>query len=126
MSKRILVILNLVLLITVFAGGVFAEMTKTSQGIKAVLKVTEEKSMVDLYLQKAGKAPTPITEAKVKAVVTTPDGKKVEKELIGMWMDGAYSFMNSLDMSRKGKYIFNVAVERGNETVNFEFSHNVK
>lgn len=125
MLKKILVILNFVLLTSTFSFDAFADMTKTSHGIKAVLKVTEEKSMVDLYLQKAGKTPIAITDAKVKAVVTTPDGKKVEKELIGMWMDKAYSFMNTLDMSKKGRYIFEITVERGN-TVNFEFSRDVQ
>lgn len=103
-----------------------AEMSQTSKGIKAVLKLDPAKGMVDLYLYDLSKELRPVTEAKVYATVTNPAGDRVEKELIGMKMDGAFSFMNTLDMSRKGRYIFDIRFEAGKRTASFKFTHDLK
>jgi hypothetical protein len=49
----------------------------------------------------------------------------VEKDLIGMKMGEAYSFMNSLDMSRPGRYSFDISIESSGRSVRLEFSHNI-
>ena len=103
------------------SASVFA---KTSGGIKAVLNVDPAKSMVDLYLSDS-KTRKEITGAKVKAAITLPKGEKVEKELIGMKMGDSFSFMNSLDMSRKGSYIFDINVEMGKTAHKFNFHYDV-
>ena len=86
------------------------EMRERSAGIEATLKVTPEKSMVDLFLNDYSRAFQPIKGAKVRAAVRTPDGKTLEKDLIGMEMEGVFSYMNSLDLSKKGGYIFDITV----------------
>src|SRR3990170_4860234 len=79
--------------------------SKVEKGIKATLKVTPSKNMVDLILEDA-KTGKPITEADVNAKIQLPDDTHVDKKLIGMKMGETFSFMNSLDMSRKGTYYF--------------------
>lgn len=101
-----------------------SEIAKTSGGIKAVLKVDPAKSMVDLYLSDS-KTRKEIKDAKVKATITLPKGEKVEKELMGMKMGDSFSFMNTLDMSRKGSYIFDITVEMGKTTHKFNFHYDV-
>lgn len=121
-KKAALLTLVLTALISGAAGdSSAAEATKSMSGIKAVLKTTPGKSMIDLYLYDHSKTLTPLTKAKVKAVVTLPDGTTVEKELIGMVMDGSFSYMNSLDLSQKGRYKFIIRVEAGKRPVTFEF-----
>lgn len=109
-----------------FTGTAKAEEAQVSNGIKAVLKVDPAKSMVDLYLYNMAKTLTPMKDAKVKAVVTMPDGKKVEKELIGMKMGDTYSYMNSLDMRLKGGYSFDISVQAGKRKARFAFSYTLK
>ncbi|MBI4949179.1 MAG: hypothetical protein HY955_03435 [Deltaproteobacteria bacterium] len=86
------------------------EIKERSAGIEATLRVTPEKSMVDLFLRDYTKALTTIKSAKVKASIRTPDGKTLEKDLVGMEMEGVFSYMNSLDLSKKGGYIFDITV----------------
>lgn len=107
---------------SIASGG----LEKTAGGIKAVLKLDPQKSMVDLYLYDMAKTLRPITEAKVNAVVTLPGGKKVEKELMGMKMDGVFSYMNTLDMSAKGSYSFDISVKMEARKVDFNFVCDVK
>lgn len=95
--------------------------TDVEKGIKATLKVDASKSMVDLFLNEEASG-KPILEAKVKAKVTTPEGKKVEKDLVGMKMGGVFSYMNMLDMSGKGRYIFDIKVEADKKSALFNFS----
>lgn len=122
---RILKVLMFALLIAALPViGSASDAAKFSGGIKAVLKVDPAKSMVDLYLS-ASKTQKVITGAKVKAAITLPNGKKVEKELMGMKMGDSFSFMNTLDMSRKGGYIFDVTVELGETTHRFNFRYDV-
>ena len=101
------------------------ELSKTADGIKAILKLDPAKSMVDFYISdaKTGKG---IEDAEVEAIITLPDGKKVEKELMGMKMGGdAFSFMNTLDMSLNGNYNFDIMVEAGKTRVNFNFEQRI-
>lgn len=118
------------------AGGSWGEMrhdpsageSKIEKGIKATLKVTPSKNMVDLILEdaKTGKA---ITEADVNAKVQMPDGSLIEKKLTGMKMGEMFSFMNSLDMHLmhlKGTYRFDVFVKTGGQDVQFNFQYDVK
>lgn len=92
----------------------------SSDGVKAVLKTDPAKKMIDLFLseQTSGKE---ITEAIAKASVTLPDGTKVRKDLIGMKMGKAYSFMNSLDMSRPGRYSFEIFIRTSGKSIKLEF-----
>ena len=85
---------------------------KSANGIKGRLKITPSKSMLDLYLTDAATDKS-ITKAKVRAVITMPDGKKVENDLMGMKMGAEFSFMNTADLSLKGKYTFDVSAEVG-------------
>ncbi|MBI5491732.1 MAG: hypothetical protein HY893_02240 [Deltaproteobacteria bacterium] len=98
-----------------------AELVKTDNGIKAALKIDAAGSMTDLYLYDLSKALRPIKEAKVFATITSPGGKKVEKELMGMEMGKTFSFMSALDMSEKGRYIFDIRVEADKKTAKFSF-----
>ncbi|HAG51950.1 MAG TPA: hypothetical protein DCL42_11540 [Deltaproteobacteria bacterium] len=84
--------------------------SRVVDGIKATLKITPSQNMVDLILSdaKTGKS---ITNAKISALMKGPDGKVLEKELMGMKMGEEFSFMNTLDMSRKGSYSFKITVE---------------
>ncbi len=99
--------------------------SKTEKGIKATLKVTPSKNMVDLILVDA-KTGKPITEADVNAKIHLPDDSHVEKKLIGMTMGDIFSFMNSLDMSRKGTYYFEFFVRSANKDIKFNFEHHLK
>lgn len=100
------------------------ESAKSASGIKATLAVSPDKSMIDLYLtdEATGRE---IRTAKVNALISTPGNpsKKVEKELIGMSMDSRFSFMNSLDMSFKGRYSFDIQVEYEKRRARFVFTY---
>lgn len=104
------------------AAGEAETSIKSSEGVKAVLKTDPSKSMIDLFLSEGAKE---ITDAKVMASVTFPDGKKVEKELIGMKMGAAYSFMNSLDMSMPGRYSFDISIRTSGKTIKLGFTQNI-
>jgi hypothetical protein len=122
---KILKVLIVALLLTAIpVVGSASEVAKTSGGIKAVLKVDPAKSMVDLYLSDS-KTRKEIKGAKVKVTITLPTGEKVEKELMGMKMGVSFSFMNTMDMSRKGSYIFDITVELGKTTHKFNFHYGV-
>ena len=99
--------------------------SKIEKGIKATLKVTPSKNMVDLILEdaKTGKA---ITEADVNAKVQMPDGSLIEKKLAGMKMGEIFSFMTSLDMHAKGTYRFDISVRTGNRDIQFNFQYDNK
>lgn len=124
MKKR-MVLLLMFFTLGLWPDGVLAETSmKSSDGVKAVLKTDPAKKMIDLFLseQEGGKE---ITDAVVKASVTLPDGTKVQKDLIGMKMGEAYSFMNSLDMSRPGRYSFVIFIKSSNKSIKFEFTQNI-
>ncbi|MBI2400055.1 MAG: hypothetical protein HYV23_03205 [Deltaproteobacteria bacterium] len=118
-----------ILLLIVFSLGLWpvaasAETSiKSSDGVKAVLKTDPAKMMIDLFLSEPGGKE--ITDAKVTASVTFPDGRKVKKDLIGMKMGEAYSFMNSLDMSRPGRYSFDIAIKSSGKSIKFEFTQTI-
>lgn len=99
--------------------------SKVEKGVKAILKVTPPKNMIDLILEdvKTGK---PITAADVNAKIQLPDDSHVEKKLIGMKMGDIFSFMSSLDMSRKGTYHFEIFVRAANKDIKFNFEHHLK
>ena len=99
--------------------------SKIEKGIKATLKVTPSKNMVDLILEDA-KTGKPITKADVNAKIQLPDDSHVEKKLIGMKMGDIFSFMNTLDMSRKGTYYFEFFVRSANKDIKFNFEHHIK
>lgn len=123
--KTKMFLMLIVLSLGFWPAGAQAETSiKSSEGVKAVLKTDPAKKMMDLFLSElpGGKE---ITEAKVKASVTFPDGRKVEKDLIGMKMGDAYSFMNSLDMSRPGRYSFDISIESSGRSIQIEFTQNI-
>lgn len=101
------------------------EVSKVEKGIKATLKATPSKSMVDLILEDAitGK---PIKKAEVNAKIQLPDNSTMEKKLIGMKMEDTFSFMNSIDMSRKGTYHFEIFVKIADKDIKFNFEHQLK
>ena len=99
--------------------------SKVEKGIKATLKVTPSKNMVDLILEDA-KTGKPITEADVNAKIQLPDDTHVDKKLIGMKMGDIFSFMSSLDMSRKGTYYFEFFVRSADKDIKFYFEHHLK
>lgn len=99
--------------------------TKVVDGIKATFKVTPSMSMVDIVLSDA-KTGKEITKAKVTGVVTNPDGTTQTKELVGGKMGEQYSFMNTVDLSRKGKYSLDIRVEVDKKKVSFNFGYEVK
>jgi len=99
--------------------------SKIEKGIKATLKVTPSKNMIDLILEDA-KTGKPVTEADVNAKIQLPDDSHVEKKLIGMKMGDIFSFMSSLDMSRKGTYYFEIFVRAANKDIKFNFEHHLK
>lgn len=96
-----------------------------ADGVRAILKVAPSQNMVDLVLKDAKTGKT-ITETKVFALIKGPNGKVYEKELLGMDMGGEFSFMNTLDMSKKGSYSFDILVEAGKKKVKFNFVYEVK
>lgn len=121
------VLVSLFILILVKASPIMGHEDSTgeikiAEGIKAVFKVTQSMSMADILLsyEDTGKA---ITKAKVFVKAKGPDGKVQEKELVGMKMGKEYSFGNTFDLSKKGKYSFDVLAEVGKQKVRFDFSY---
>lgn len=80
--------------------------------------------MADLYLFDPDTS-KPITDAKIKAFITDPNGRKDSKDLMGMRMGEAYSYMAMVDMSKKGKYIFDITVSSARKA-KFHFAYDVK
>ena len=123
--------LALVLTLILVAGLSWAGMkhhggegvSRVKDGIKATLKLSPR--MVDLLLVDATTGRT-LTDAKVKAVIILPDGAKVEKDLIGMKMGDVFSYMNSLDTSRKGTYRFDIVTTIEGRKISFDFDHELK
>lgn len=124
-SVKVAVSLLILFLISPVMANGWESPEKKSGNVKAVLKIDPEKSMVDLYLNDAA-SNRPITGALVKAVIKTPDGKKIEKELMGMRMGEAFSYMNTLEMSKKGSYTFEITVDYGGTKVRFSFFYDAK
>lgn len=120
---------RIILLLIVFSLGLWPVVasaetsTKSSAGVKAVLKTDPATKMIDLFL--SGPDGKEITNAKVTATVSFPDGRKIEKDLIGMKMGEAYSFMNSLDMSKPGRYSFDIVIQTPDRSIKLEFTHNI-
>lgn len=100
------------------------ETAKSASGIKAALVLSPDKGMIDLFLTDEATG-TPIKSAKVRALIVAPGDptKKIEKELIGMDMDGRFSFMNSLDMSFKGRYSLDIQIEYKRKSTRFMFTY---
>lgn len=100
------------------------ESVRSASGIKATLVLSPDKGMIDLYLTDEATG-SPIRSAKVSALITTPadPSKAIEKELMGMEMDGRFSFMNSLDMSFKGRYSFDIRIKYGKKIARLMFTH---
>ncbi|MBI5827350.1 MAG: hypothetical protein HZB22_06450 [Deltaproteobacteria bacterium] len=124
-SMKVAVSLLILFLISPAMANGWESPEKKSGGVKAILKIDPEKSMVDLYLNDAV-SNRPITGALVKAAIKTPDGGEIEKELIGMRMGEAFSYMNTLEMSKKGKYSFEIKVDSGGTKVPFSFFYDAK
>ena len=99
--------------------------SKVANDIKATLAVTPSKSMVDLVLVGAKDSKT-ITAAKVAAQIKGPDGNVQKKDLLGMKMGEVFSYMNTLDMSKKGSYSFDIVVEVEKKKVKFNFVYEVR
>jgi len=100
-------------------------MTKTENGIKAYLNVDPSRSMVELYLADA-KTQDVLTVAKVRLKAILPDGTLVEKDLIGMKMGPVFSFMNTVDLSLKGRYSFDIIIDTGEKTATLKFSTDIQ
>lgn len=124
--KRIMMVAALSLMVFTAVMGkrdaAADDMTKNAEGIEATLKINESKGMIDLYLSDSNTRKQ-IADARVRATVRLPGGGKIEKELMGMKMGGAFSYMNTLDMSAAGEYIFGITVESGKKTAKFKFSY---
>lgn len=101
------------------------DMTRSANGIKAELKIDASKSMVDLYIADS-ETSWAITGAKVIASITDPKGRRDEKNLIAMKMGEAVSYMNTVDMSQKGRYIFDITAEAGKRNAKFHFAYEIK
>lgn len=145
MRRRVYAFVTFLLLFPVIVSPVIAGMDhkmghqadgeiKIVGGVKGRFKVTPEMSMIDLYLADA-RTDQVITGAKVKATITPPDGKMVEKDLPGMKMGETFSYMNTLDLSLKGVYAFDITAEIkktigkkdfDKERVTFSFTYEVK
>ncbi|MEK7842068.1 MAG: hypothetical protein AAB197_05275, partial [Deltaproteobacteria bacterium] len=99
--------------------------SKVADNIKATLIVAPSKSVVDLLLVNAKTGKT-ITNAKVFAIIKGPGGKVEEKEFLGMQMKEVFSYMNTLDLSLKGSYSFNITAEAGKKKIKLDFVYEVK
>jgi hypothetical protein len=97
--------------------------SSVKDGVKATLKVSPK--VVDLFLLDA-ESGKELTGATVTAVITLPSGGEVEKSLMGMKMGEVYSYMNSLDASRKGTYRFEILVVIDGKEKKFDFSYDLK
>jgi len=116
-----------------FAAQAQKAASKTDS-IKWTIKVKPLSGTVDLYLtdENSGKG---VRNAKVKAVITLPNGEKLEKEMMKMTMKqkingkvikkGIY-YMFSLDMSAQGAYIFDIAVKAGKRDIQINAKYDVK
>lgn len=123
------VLVSLFILILVKASPIMGHEDSTgeikiAEGIKAVFKVTPSMSMVDVVLS-YGDTGKSITKAKVSGNAKGPDGKVQEKELVGMKMGKEYSFGNTFDLSKKGKYSFDILVEVNKKKVRYDFVYEV-
>ncbi len=121
LSKAAVICLFIALFLIPLSKVYGAEMEKRDNGIKAALKIDAAGSMIDLYLYDLSKALRPIKDAKVIATITSPNGKKTQKELMGMEMGKTFSFMGPLDMLEKGPYIFDIRVEADKKNAKFNF-----
>jgi len=104
------------------AGNAIAamKMTKTVDGFEATLSISPK--MADLRLVEAGSGRA-VMNAVVTATVVSPSGQKRVKKLMGMKMGEVYSYMNSIDMSSKGRYTFHITVKAGERIVSLEFEN---
>ncbi|MEK7772705.1 MAG: hypothetical protein AAB307_00030 [Deltaproteobacteria bacterium] len=127
--KRTMMIAALFLMVfhavTGMRNAAAGDMTGNAEGIRATLEIDASKGTIDLYLSDSNTGKQ-ITDAKVMATVKLPGGGKIEKELMGMKMGEAFSYMNAFDMSKAGEYIFGITVESGKKAAKFKFSYNVK
>lgn len=124
-------------LFSLASGRVFA-----AEGSKAALKVGTIKwnisvkpqfNMVDLYLTELGSGKD-VRNVKLRAVITLPNGEKVEKEMMHMAMKkvkgkskskGA-SYMFSLDLSAPGAYVFDITGKAGKRDIQIHVNYVVK
>lgn len=97
---------------------------KVVKGVEGRLKVMPAMNRIDFYLYDT-KTDKAITDAKVRAIITMPDGKKIEKELQGMKMEETFSFMNTVDLSLQGIYSFDI-VAKVQYKIGFKAYHSVK
>ncbi len=126
--KTVMISSIFVLTLLAFVGMSFAEadvLTKKENGIMATLKIDAPKNTVDLSLADLDTSKA-ITGAKVKALITNPGGRRDEKELMSMRMREVVSYMSTLDMSKKGRYIFDITAESGKRKAKFHFAYDVK
>lgn len=96
----------------------------SEKDVKGVLKTDPARKMIDLFLSELPSG-REIMDAKVRATITYPDGRKVEKDLVGMRMGEVYSFMNSLDFSKPGRYSFDVSIQTSGRSVKLEFTQTI-
>ena len=97
---------------------------KVVKGVEGRLKVMPAMNRIDFYLYDSKKDKT-ITTVKVSATITMPDGKKIEKELPGTKTEETFSFMNTVDLSVKGIYRFEI-IAKVQYKIGFKAYHSVK
>lgn len=110
--------------ITAHTGHEMEGEGKVVEGIEGWLKVTPAMNRIDFYLYDSKKDKT-ITTVKVSATITMPDGKKIEKELPGTKTEETFSFMNTVDLSVKGIYRFEI-IAKVQYKIGFKAYHSVK
>lgn len=124
MKIKEIIFLAIISLGIITSPAVAAQSADTEKNVKGVLKTDPAKKMIDLFLSELPSG-REIMDAKVRAAITYPDGRKVEKELIGMRMGEVYSFMNSLDFSKPGRYSFDVSIQTSGSSVKLEFTQTI-
>lgn len=97
---------------------------KVVKGVEGRLKVMPAMNRIDFYLYDT-KTDKAITDAKVRAIITMPEGKKMEKELPGTKTEETFSFMNTVDLSLQGIYSFDI-VAKVQYKIGFKAYHSVK
>lgn len=131
MKRVIIFYISCILLLLATASSVIAhtghEMVgevKVVKGVEGRLKVMPAMNRIDFYLYDT-KTDKAITDAKVRAIITMPEGKKMEKELPGTKTEETFSFMNTVDLSLQGIYSFDI-VAKVQYKIGFKAYHSVK
>lgn len=129
-SLRLVMILPLLLsFVCAGAAGMadraFADDERPSESMKWSMKIKPLLGTAELSLKDSTTGKT-ITKARVKAIITMPDGRKTQKTFKGARRGKNFVFVSTVDVSMQGKYIFDVDVTSGKERLKFRFPYNMK